>query len=116
MAEKPQRETTGSNASVESNKQVPGTENPTPPAQMTAPAHEGAKMVAPGRKVKIKAIRDINIGTAKEMNILKEGQTAEVTEEQAVEFCDKGFRGLYPYSGERYEDKQTSVIHRAVRV
>lgn len=105
---KPPTQKSESDATVEMNKPI---------VQMTAPAPDGAKMLAPGAKVKIKAIRPINISTdPTAQKILTEGEVAEVTPAQAAEFCDKKFRGNYAYSGERYEDKQPAVIVRAVRV
>lgn len=112
--EKPPIKPSESDASVEMNKPAPGALSP---AQMQAATADTTKMVAPGTKVKIKAIRDINISkTPGEQKILKPNEVAEVTPEQAIEFCDHKFRGNYPYSGERYEDAQPAAIVRAVRV
>lgn len=111
---KPPSQKSESDATVEMTKRIP---DGTPPAQMTAPAPGGSQMVARTPKVKIKAIRDINISEEPgEMKVLKPGEIGEVTQAQAVEFCDRKFRGNYPYSGERYEDTQPAAIVRAVRV
>lgn len=76
------------------------------------------EMVAPvkaSRMVKIKALRAIMIDQ-KAGTMLGEGQTADVPEEVAAEFCDRVFTGNYAFGGERMHDTPRNQYRRAERV
>lgn len=83
---------------------------------MTAPQTESmAKMTAPAaatsKMVKIRAVRDIRLANG---TVLKPGQEAKVTEDEAVMFCEHPKAdGHFAFSGER----PTSEIarHKMVR-
>lgn len=64
------------------------------------------------KKVKILTQRPISV----DGKIVEPGQTLEVSEDEAKEFCDRSFQSFYPFSGERYEDATPAKIFRAVRV
>lgn len=84
----------------------------TPP---TAPT-EGTTLDAPAPKTKLVKIR-ANQAIAYGDVSLAEGQTAEVSEEMAKEFCDRKFEGNYAFGGERSEaTSDRHVLVRAVRV
>lgn len=86
----------------------PQTENKT---RMTAPEAQAPVAV---KMVKIRALQAIDLGD----KTLSKDQEAEVTEEQAKEFCDKEFEGNYSFSGERTGagSEERHKIKRAVRL
>lgn len=61
------------------------------------------------KTVKIRALTAIAIGK----DVFEAGQEVEVTEEQAVEFCDRKFKGNYAFSGER--DTRDATFRTIVR-
>jgi hypothetical protein len=80
---------------------------------MEASQDKMTKMVAAPKKVKIRAVTAIDyLGVQ-----LKPGQEAEVSEEVAAEYCDRTFKGMFSFSGERDSKQATrNNIVRAVRV
>lgn len=90
---------------------------------MSSPDNKQANLVAPGkpnqtRMVKIKALQPIRLTREGGEKIVAPGQTAEVTEDEAREFCDKKFDiGVRDYFGN--SDKKAlknTVVKRAERV
>ncbi len=90
--------------------------NPPQNPRMTAPPGTAAKpeeTAAAPAKVKIRALRAISIDN----KIVQPGAEIEVTAEDAVEFCDKSFDGLYEHDGETStRNAKFATIVRAVRV
>lgn len=86
------------------------------------------------RLVKIKALRDIQYKVPRErlpgeeetsyarapyhLVRVAEGETAEVSEEIAAEYCDQKFRGNYDFFGERsnHDERPMKIVARAERV
>lgn len=85
-------------------------------SKLVAEKPKTTMIAPPGGLVKIRAIRTICLGVGAVKKLIRPGTEVEVTPEQAEEFCDRGFTGYYPYSGERYEDNKPATIYRAVRV
>lgn len=80
------------------------------------------KLVNPPSKqtkmVRIKTLLPIRrqVGpTPLDTEIVNPGTTLEVTEDEAKMFCDKSFKGLPKFSGERYEGDGDVEFHRIYR-
>lgn len=68
--------------------------------QAVEQAPEGSPdVVKKAKKVKIKAIRSIQVGG----HIHEPGSIVEVTEDEAKEFCDRKFAGYMPFYGTKPE-------------
>lgn len=80
--------------------------------QMNNPPKAQAKLV------KIKAIQPIRFGPKDDPKIITPGQTAEVSEEDAAEFCDKKFDMGYKdkFGSSEKRDAVKHIVTRAERV
>lgn len=94
--------------------------NPSPQTKLTNPPADQTKMTTEPQAVKMVKIRCLLPVCTDPVTgfVNKVGDVIEVTEEHAKEFCDREFKGTYPFFGERYSDESAgqTVRRRAERV